>query len=148
MFLIGCLLQAVFVLACGLAKSGIQLILFRAMQGIALAFCLPTAVSITNNSFPNGRRRTLGLAFLGAGQCLGFCIGLVLGGLFTDTIGWRSGYYVCAATNAAFFAVSLWGIPKDRRLAQPSWERLRDEIDWVGAVLISTGLGMLSYVLA
>lgn len=148
MFLIGCFLQAVFVLACGLAKTGIQLIMFRAMQGIALAFCLPTAVSIINNTFPNGRRRTLGLAFLGAGQALGFCVGLVLGGVFTDTIGWRSGYYVCAAVNASFLGISFWGIPNDAQNSRPSWMRLRNEIDWIGAGLASTCLGMLSYVLA
>jgi len=148
MFLIGCFLQAIFVLACGFAQRGLHLIMFRAMQGVALAFCLPTAVSIINNAFPNGRRRNLGLAFLGAGQVFGFCIGLVLGGLFTDTVGWRSGYYVCAAVNAAFLIISFWGIPEDPQTAQPSWLRLRNEVDWVGAALASSCLGMLSYVLA
>lgn len=125
----GCFLQAVFVLGCGLAKTGIQLIMFRAMQGVALSCCLPTAVSIINNSFANGRSRTLGLGFLGAGQPFGFCIGLVLGGLFTDTIGWRSGYYACAAANALFLGISFWGIPKDSQTSHPSWLRLRTEID-------------------
>lgn len=90
-FLLGCFLQGIFVLACGLSRSGIQLIMFRAMQGVAVSMCLPTAVSIITNSFSTGQRRNLGLAFMGAGQSLGFIIGLVLGGLFADTIGWRTG---------------------------------------------------------
>ncbi|KAL8833234.1 MAG: hypothetical protein Q9170_004398 [Blastenia crenularia] len=61
-FMVGCSLQGVFVLACGLAQTGIQLIMFRAMQGIAVAMCLPTAVSIVTNAFQHGRRRNLGLA--------------------------------------------------------------------------------------
>ena len=135
-------------LACGLSKTGLQLILFRAMQGIAVSLCLPTAVSIITTSFPNGQRRNLGLAFMGAGQCLGFLIGLVLGGLFVDTVGWRAGYYMCAAANAAFFAVSFWGLPLDRNLLPMTWSRLGKEIDWVGAVLASSCLALLSYVLA
>ena len=147
-FLLGCFLQGIFVLACGFSKTGIQLIMFRAMQGISLSFCLPTAVSIITNAFPNGRRRTLGLAFMGAGQCLGFSIGLVLGGLFIGTIGWRSGYYMCAAANFLLLGVSFWGVPRDSQRAPFSWRRLLNEVDWVGAVLASTCLGLLSYVLA
>ena len=61
-FLLGSFLQGIFVLACGLARTGIQLILFRAIQGIALSLCLPTAVSIMTTAFTQGRRRNLGLA--------------------------------------------------------------------------------------
>ena len=135
-------------LACGLSKTGIQLIMFRAMQGIAVAACLPTAMSIITTTFASGQRRNLGLAFMGAGQALGFLIGLVLGGLFVDTIGWRAGYYMCAAANAIFFGISYWNIPLDRRILPMSWSRLGKEIDWVGAVLASTCLALLSYVLA
>lgn len=42
-FILGCFLQGIFVLACGLARTGIQLIMFRAMQGWvppeSLQFC-------------------------------------------------------------------------------------------------------------
>ena len=147
-FLLGAFLQGVFVLACGVSKTGIQLIMFRAMQGVAVSLCLPTAVSITTNSFPSGKRRNLGLAFMGAGQPLGYLIGLVLGGLFVDTIGWRVGYYMCAAANVIFFAVSYWGIPKDRAMPAITWTRFRTQIDWVGALIASSCLAMLSYVLA
>ena len=61
-FMVGCSLQGIFVMACGLARTGLQLILFRAMQGITVAMCLPTAVSIITNAFQQGRRRNLGLA--------------------------------------------------------------------------------------
>ena len=147
-FILGCFLQGVFVLACGLARTGIQLIMFRAMQGIALSLCLPTAIGIITNAFPNGRRRTLGLAFMGAGQCLGFSIGLVLGGLFIQSIGWRSGYYMCAAANGILFAISIWGIPQDRQRPAFLWKSLAKDLDWIGATLASTCLALLSYVLA
>ena len=84
---------------------------------------------------------------MGAGQCLGFCIGLVLGGLFVDTIGWRAGYYMCAAAMVIFAMVSWWSIPGDSAKRVP-WQKLRDDIDWVGAGIASSCLGMFSYVLA
>jgi len=57
------------------------------------------------------------------------------------------------------FAVALWGLPRsiDRPLdaegpADYSWaqkfEKLRNDIDWVGAMIASTSLAMLSYALA
>ena len=85
---------------------------------------------------------------MGAGQPLGFCIGLVLGGLLTDSIGWRAGYYICAAVNIAFGGVSFWSVPKDRQSIGNMLDKLRDELDWVGASIVSTSLGLLSYVLA
>ena len=85
---------------------------------------------------------------MGAGQAFGFCVGLVLGGLFVDTIGWRAGYYMCAATNVAFALVSFWSVPKDKQESHNVMRRLQGELDWVGAAMISTSLGLLSYVLA
>ena len=85
---------------------------------------------------------------MGAGQPFGFCVGIVMGGLFTDGIGWRAGYYICAAANIAFACVSFWSVPKDKREPHNFIRQLRQELDWVGAAIISTSLGLLSYVLA
>lgn len=147
-YLIGCFLLGMFILASGLARTGIQLIVFRAFQGIAVSFCLPTAVSILTDAFPNGQRRNVGLACLGLGQPLGFSVGLVLGGLFVDSIGWRSGYYLCAAASILVFGAGIWNLPRDRHREPLSWSRLAHGIDWVRAALASACLGILSYVLA
>ncbi|KAL8627104.1 hypothetical protein Q9189_007190 [Teloschistes chrysophthalmus] len=102
---------------------------------------------ITTTSFRAGKRRNLGLSFMGAGQPIGFFIGLVLGGVFVDTIGWRAGYYICAGANLLFCAISLWGLPSDR-VPPVTWARLQSDIDWIGALIASSSLGLLSYVLA
>lgn len=85
---------------------------------------------------------------MGAGQPFGFCVGLVLGGLFVDSIGWRAGYYMCAAANIAFGYISYWSVPADKQTSGNLIARLRDELDWAGAAIISVSLGLLSYVLA
>lgn len=146
-YLIGCFLLACFVVASGLACTGIQLIMFRSMQGVAVALCLPTSVAILTNAMPSGRGRNLGFAFLGLGQPFGFSIGLVLGGVLIDTVGWRVGWYACGGTIFALLVVGVWTIPPDNLAQTPSLARLRSDIDWIGALLSSACLSMLAYVL-
>lgn len=146
-FLTGCCLLTVFVLACGLARTGIQLIMFRAMQGIAVALCLPTSVGILTNAVATGRRRNVGFACMGLGQPLGFSVGLVLGGVFVDSIGWRSGWYICAGAVFICIFLGLWSIPSDPLSEGPKWQRLKTDIDWVGILIATTCLALLAYAL-
>ncbi|KAI4240100.1 MAG: hypothetical protein L6R40_005339 [Gallowayella cf. fulva] len=147
-YLTGCVLLMAFVIACGLARTGTELIAFRALQGIAMSLCLPTAVSILTESFPTGKTRNVGFSFLGAGQVLGFSIGLVLGGLLIESVGWRVGYYVCGGVHFVALAIACSVLPEDRKREAITWQRLWKDIDWIGAGIASSCLGMLSYVLA
>ncbi|PGH16575.1 hypothetical protein AJ79_01681 [Helicocarpus griseus UAMH5409] len=148
-FLTGCFLLSAFTLGCGLAKTAIQLIMFRAISGIAMSLCLPSAVSIITTAFPTGKRRNIAFACLGAAQPVGFSVGVALGGVLVDTIGWRYGYYLFTGINALFFLTAIWGVPADtRKTGQSTWKRLTYEIDWIGTVLISASLGLFSYTFA
>lgn len=146
----GCFLLGCFIIACGLAKNGIELIIFRALQGIALSFLLPTSVSILVKGIASGRGRNIGLSCVGLGQPLGYSLGLVLGGVFVDTIGWRFGFYMCGALAIALFLVSIWALPVDNPTEgeAPLMNRLVRDIDWIGAAIASSCLGIFSYVLA
>ncbi|KIY00901.1 uncharacterized protein Z520_03567 [Fonsecaea multimorphosa CBS 102226] len=148
MYLLGCLLQCAFTLACGLAQSNLQLLFFRALAGVAIAFCLPSAVSLITSYFPHGQRRNFAFAMMGAGQPVGFSIGLVVGGILTDGPGWRAGFYIAAAINAVLFVLAVTGLPKPAQPTQMSVKRLATEIDWPGALILSTTLGLFSYVFA
>lgn len=150
MYLIGTSLQSVFTLACGLSKNGIQLIAFRAAAGLAISFCLPSAVSIVTNNIPTGKSRNIAFASMGAAQAVGFTIGLVLGGIFADGISWRWSFYLAAILNTVVLAVALWGLSRenDKRLEPVTWRRVVHEVDWVGAVLASVSMALLSYIFA
>lgn len=89
MWVTGSFLYVVFTIAVGLAQTGLQIILFRTCLGVAISMCLPTAVSLITHTFPKGGWRNVAFAMNGMGQPLGYALGLVLGGIFTDTIGWR-----------------------------------------------------------
>jgi MFS family permease len=121
--------------------------MFRAMQGIALAMCLPTSIGILTNTLPSGKRRNVAFACLGFGQTVGFAIGLVLGGVFVDTVGWRVGWYGCASLIFVLLLVGVFSIPKDKLQQQPTLKRIMTEIDWIGALLATACLATMSYVL-
>lgn len=148
--LIGSFLGAIFALACGLSRTGGQIIAFRALQGVTNAIITPSSISIVSNNLEEGRPRNIGFGCLGFGQPLGFSFGLVLAGVFTDTVGWRPAFYLPAAASFTLFLLGIWALPDDTRLeaGQSIWKRLASEVDWFGVLLASTGLATLSYVLA
>ncbi|KAL4887269.1 major facilitator superfamily domain-containing protein [Aspergillus karnatakaensis] len=146
-WLTGSVLFAVFTLACGLAQTGNQLIAFRTLLGIAISMCLPCAVSLMTRTFPPGKARNMGFASMGMGQPLGYSVGLILGGLFADTIGWRYGYYISAIINAVFSGLAFWSLPREKPKTVSLLKGLSG-IDWVGAPIISVSLALLSFVLA
>ncbi|KAF2802029.1 uncharacterized protein BDZ99DRAFT_429276 [Mytilinidion resinicola] len=149
MYLIGCLLQSAFTLACGLSRTGTQLIVFRALAGVAISFCLPSAVSIITSTFPEGKRRNIAFASMGGGQPIGFSLGLTLGGVLSDSIGWRWGFYIAAIINTVIFGLAVYGLPRNIDSQEPiTWTRLSSDIDWIGALISSASLAMLSYAFA
>ncbi|KAJ6445037.1 integral membrane protein [Purpureocillium lavendulum] len=149
MWLTGSYLFVAFTLGVGLARTGLQIIVFRTLLGAAIAMCLPTAVGLITNTFPRGPWRNIAFAMNGMGSPLGYALGLVLGGVFADTIGWRWAYYMMAMINVCLSTCAIWSLPSVRVASERKWTaRLRHDIDWVGAVIMSAALGMLLYVLA
>lgn len=82
------------------------------------------------------------------GQPIGFSIGLTLGGVFADTVGWRWGFHMAAIINTVIFVVALFGLPNniDEVSGEVTWKRLVYDIDWIGALIAACSLAMLSYV--
>lgn len=137
-------------LACGLARTGGELIAFRGLQGVSSAMAVPASVSIISTNIAHGRPRNLGFSCLGFSSPLGFLLGLVLGGVFVDTVGWRPAFYLAGATTAVLCVFGFWVLPRDPqpRPVRLIGKQLALDIDWVGTMVLSTGIAILSYVLA
>ncbi|KAK6444890.1 hypothetical protein FP744_10001138 [Trichoderma asperellum] len=152
--LVGALLQSSSALGAGLARTPSQLIALRAVAGIAASFCLPSAVGIAARAFPastSPRSRSAAFSAMGGGQAVGFGLGLVLGGVFSDTLGWRWGFYTTAILNVIVLVLALWALPSGidgTVLGTEVFNRLALDIDWFGCVLLSAALALLSYELA
>lgn len=151
---VGTLVQAASAVGSGLAATTGQLIAVRTIAGVAASLCLPSAVGIISRSFPAASRprsRSAAFSAMGGGQAVGFGLGLVLGGIFSDTIGWRWGFYTTGILNGAVLSLALWALPSGIDGGSFEWAmvaRLPKEIDWVGAVIVSASLALLSYELA
>ncbi|KAK1655986.1 major facilitator superfamily transporter [Colletotrichum phormii] len=149
MWLTGSYLCVVFTVAVGLSRTGIQIILFRTAVGISISACLPTAMAFITKTFPKGGWRNVAFSMNGIGFPLGYALGLVLGGIFTDTIGWRWAYYLMAIINFALSTAAVWSLPSIHQPSEKKWtRRLAEDIDWIGAAIMSAALGLLLYVLA
>jgi MFS family permease len=148
LFLAGAALFTVFTLACSLARTWIELIAIRALQGVAVAFCMPTAVSTITESFPSGKGRNVAFAVFGGGSPIGFAAGLVLGGVFVEATGWRTCYYFACGVNAVISVAACCAIPASKTREGSVWHRLVNDLDWVGVAAVSASLGMSSYVFA
>jgi MFS family permease len=138
-------------LACGLSKTGVQLVVFRGLMGLASAMHLPASVAIVTTAVPPGRARNIGFACLGLSQPLGFSVGLVVSGVMIERAGWRSAFYLCSGVTLVVALIAMWGLPKPRSEhggLGVILNRVATEIDWVGGLIASGGLAMLSYVLA
>lgn len=118
-FLLGSLL-------CGLAQSPLQLILFRALQGLGSAGLFTTAFAIIADIFPPAvRGRYTGL--FGAVFGLSSVIGPLVGGFLTDNISWHWVFFV----NLPVGAVALFFIFSRMPLLRLS--QRKPSIDFAGA---------------
>ncbi|KHN98678.1 Major facilitator superfamily domain, general substrate transporter [Metarhizium album ARSEF 1941] len=148
--LAGGIVTGVFVLAGGACKTGTQLVVMRALQGVGYAMHLASSVAIVTTTLPRGRPRNFAFSCLGLSQPLGFSLGLVLGGVLQDLLGWRAAWYIYGALTLVLSAVATWALPKSHyeRTVRGTVHNFKQRVDWVGAVLASTFMALLSYLFA
>ncbi|MDQ2683856.1 MAG: MFS transporter [Chloroflexota bacterium] len=124
-FLIGSVL-------CGLADSMVQLIVFRAIQGLGGGGLIVTAQAIIADIVPPRERgRYQGII----GSVFGFSsvAGPLLGGLFVDHLSWHWIFYINIPIGLTAILVVAATIPSTAN-------RVSHSIDYLGAILIAAGL--------
>ncbi|MFJ3660889.1 MFS transporter [Streptomyces sp. NPDC090119] len=113
----------------------------RALQGLGAAAIVPTGMSLLTTTFPEGPARDRALGISGTLLSLGFTIGMVAGGVLTDTFGWRS-------TMALLAVFALLVLPLAPGLLPESRTPDRPRLDVPGAVTVTAGLLSLIYALS
>ena len=78
---------------CGLSQEMWQLIVFRGIQGLGAGAIAPIALATIGDLYPPADRARLQAAFSSL-FVLAFLIGPTLGGVLTDTVGWRWVFYI------------------------------------------------------
>jgi EmrB/QacA subfamily drug resistance transporter len=125
-------------LAGGFSPNSETLIAARAIQGLGAALVSPNALALIATTFSERKIRDAALSLYGAMSALGIVMGLLLGGLLTDTLGWRWVFFI----NVPIGILVLLG---SRTLV--SAERHAGSLDVRGAVLGTGGMVALVYAI-
>jgi EmrB/QacA subfamily drug resistance transporter len=123
---------------CGLSQNMLQLILFRALQGLGGGgLIVVTIAAIADVVSPRERGRYQG--YFGGVFGVSTVIGPLLGGFFVDNLSWRWIFYV----NIPIGLVALGVIAS---AFHAPVERVRHAVDYLGAALLAGGLsGIVLY---
>lgn len=113
----------------------------RALQGLGAAVIVPTGMSLLTTTFPEGPLRDKALGISGTLLSLGFTVGMVLGGVMTDTLGWRSTMGLLVAFAVVVLALAPGLLPESRTPERP-------RLDVPGAVAVTGGLLAMIYALS
>src|SRR6184192_3021473 len=136
-FLIGVALFAVASTWCGLAPDIHQLIVARAAQGLGAALLVPGSLAIISSSFAeNERGRAIGT--WSGFSAITTAIGPVIGGWLIEHLSWRAIFFINVPIALLIIFISLWRVPE-------SSDKESKGLDWLGAILITFGLGALVY---
>jgi EmrB/QacA subfamily drug resistance transporter len=134
-------------LACGLAQSDVQLIVFRVIQGFGAGIFVPAVTAYIQILF-QGKVRGSAFAIMGAVIGVSSALGPIVGGLiiqgFGTTNGWRLIFGVNLPIGIVALVLAAILIPGRTKLAEiaphaPANARTGG-IDWVGLALITGGL--------
>ncbi len=141
-FIIGLIVFAAFSLLCGLATSPAMLITARILQGAGAALLSPSVFSIVSVTFEEGAERNKALGILGAIAGSGAAIGVLLGGLLTESVGWEWCFFLNVPIAIIAFFLLFKYVPESKG------DGLSRHFDAQGALLVTSSLMMLVYALS
>lgn len=123
----------------GFSLNGTMFIVLRALQGLAAAFMAPTALSILLATFDEGEERNKALSIWSIVASGGAALGVFLGGLLTQTLGWQWCFFV----NVPIGIAAIFGILK--YIPEYPREFKGKNLDLPGALFVTSGLIALVY---
>ena len=120
---------------CGLSGSMLQLIVFRAIQGLGAGAVQPIAFTIVGDIFePRQRAKMQGLFSSVWG--VSAIVGPALGGLVTATVGWRWVFYINVPVG--LLAAAIIGAVLHEDVV-----RREHRLDWAGMLTLTGGVALL-----
>src|SRR5579884_2336796 len=117
---------------CGISQSMVELIAFRALQGLGGGGLMVTTIAVVGDIIPP-RERGRYQGYFGAIFGVSTVIGPLLGGFFVDNLSWRWIFYV----NLPVGALALFVIATVFRARVV---RVEHAVDYLGAALLAGGL--------
>lgn len=125
-------------LLCSLAPNIHGLVAFRSLQALGATMLNPVAMSIIANTFHEPKARARAIGIWGAVAGVSMALGPVIGGVLTETIGWRSIFWVNLPVGAAAMLLAARYIPESKA---PRPRR----VDLLGQLLVFVVLATVTY---
>ncbi len=141
LFVFGITLFTLASLACGLANSEGFLVAARAVQGVGGAIASAVSLSLMMNLFTEPRERAKAMGIFGFVAAGGGSIGVLLGGILTDTLDWHWIFLVNIPIGVAVVALSMRLLPDGRGHATTQ------RLDLAGAVTVTASLMLAVYAI-
>jgi EmrB/QacA subfamily drug resistance transporter len=132
-FFAGAAIFAVFSLIGALATDIWMLLIARGVMGIGGALMWPAVLGMTYALLPSDRAALAGGLIIGVAG-FGNAIGPLLGGVLTDTIGWRWIFFLNFPIAALAVLVTWRVVARDERNAT------KERVDYAGVAALSIGL--------
>nr|WP_205421986.1 MULTISPECIES: DHA2 family efflux MFS transporter permease subunit [Heyndrickxia] len=137
LFSIGIVLFTISSLLCGLSTSPLELIVFRAIEGLGAALLLPQTMTFIIRLFPSERRGTA-LGIWGMVGGVAAVAGPSLGGFIVSVLGWRWIFYINVPIGVLIFIFTYLFVPEIRNSA-------KQQLDLMGVLLVSLSCLFLTY---
>jgi EmrB/QacA subfamily drug resistance transporter len=128
-------------LAGGLAPTPEVLLVARATQGLGGALVFPATLALVNTTFAEGPERNRALAVWGGAGAAGLVIGVLLGGVLTQALGWEAIFFVNVPLAGIALTLAFALIPADRD------RETGRRFDLPGALSVTLGVTLLVFAL-
>jgi len=139
-FSIGVAIFAVASIGCAVAANVAQLIAARAVQGVGGALLVPGSLAIISAAFDeNARGKAIGT--WSAATALTTALGPVIGGWLIDHGSWRAAFLLNVPLAIVVLVLAPRYVPESRNPDETG------PLDWIGALLVTAGLGAVVYAL-
>ncbi len=126
---------------CGIAPNQGTLIAARFLQGIGAAAQASVILAIIVTEFPQPSERARAMSAYVFVSVAGGSLGLLAGGLLTETLSWHWVFFVNLPIGAATFALAQLLISAD------AGRGLRHGVDWLGSLLVTASLMSAIYAI-
>ena len=137
-FQIGLVMFTAGSVLCSLSRSIGQLVAFRAVQGLGASMLNPVALSIIAHVFPQPKDRARAVGIWGAVAGVSLAFGPLLGGALTQSVGWRSIFWINLPIGLVAVVLSAVFVPESKAARARTF-------DPVGQVLIFAFLVAVTY---
>ncbi|MEW6183348.1 MAG: MDR family MFS transporter [Bacillota bacterium] len=124
---------------CGLSQDMVQLVLFRAVQGLGAGAVLPVTITIIGDIFTMEQRARMQGLFSSVWG-ISAIIGPALGGLIVDYLDWRWVFYVNIPLGVVSIILLLVFLQEEKHHVKP-------KLDYHGALTLTMGVGALLFAL-